>query len=107
MYGLQETLSNIDRLKAQVEKATQAGKSTPITMESLEMVEKMARNIHGDYSQGKATIQEAITTTDAVKLIPKVIEGKLREARIFRNKILQYSKSRRRKLCGIRYTSCW
>lgn len=40
MYGLQETLSNIDRLKAQVEKATQAGKSTPITMESLEMVEK-------------------------------------------------------------------
>lgn len=80
MYGLQETLSNIDRLKAQVEKATQAGKSTPITMESLEMVEKMARNIHGDYSQGKATIQEAITTTDAVKLIPKVIEGKLREA---------------------------
>ena len=44
------------------------------------MVEKMARNIHGDYSQGKATIQEAITTTDAVKLIPKVIEGKLREA---------------------------
>ncbi len=80
MYGLQETLSNIDRLKAQVEKATAAGKSTPITKESLEMVEKMARNIHGDYSQGKATIQEAITTTDAVKLIPKVIEGKLREA---------------------------
>ena len=44
MYGLQETLSNIDRLKAQVEKATQAGKSTPITMESLEMVEKMAKD---------------------------------------------------------------
>ena len=80
MYGLQETLSNIDRLKTQVEKAQEAGKSTPISMESLNMVEKMARNIHGDYSQGKATIQEAITTTDAVKLIPKVIEGKLREA---------------------------
>ena len=38
MYGLQETLSNIDRLKTQVEKAQEAGKSTPISMESLNMV---------------------------------------------------------------------
>ena len=44
------------------------------------MAEKMARNLFGDYSQGKTTIQEALTTTDSVKLIPKVIEGKLREA---------------------------
>ena len=80
MYGLQETLKNIDRLREQVNAAEKAHENSPISSKSLDMVEKMARNLHGDYSKGKATIQEAITTTDAVKLIPKVIEGKLREA---------------------------
>lgn len=79
-YGLQETLSSIDKLKEQVKAREAANEPSPISSKSLDMIEKMARNIHGDYSKGKATIQEAITTTDAVKLIPKVIEGKLREA---------------------------
>ena len=77
---LQETLNNINTLRTQVKEKLDANESSPISLASLDMVEKMARNIHGDYSKGKATIQEAITTTDAVKLIPKVIEGKLREA---------------------------
>lgn len=77
---LQETLNNINALRTKVEEAKEQGKTISLTTESLDMVEKMARNLHGDYSNGKATIQEAITTTDAVKLIPKVIEGKLREA---------------------------
>lgn len=79
-YGLQETLSSIDKLREQVKAREEAKEASPISSKSLDMIEKMARNIHGDYSKGKATIQEAITTTDAVKLIPKVIEGKLREA---------------------------
>ncbi|MEG1494725.1 MAG: phage major capsid protein [Bacilli bacterium] len=77
---LQETLNNIETLRTQVKEMTEKKETSPISLGSLDMVEKMARNLHGDYTKGKATIQEAITTTDAVKLIPKVIEGKLREA---------------------------
>lgn len=78
--NLHETIQNIHALKAQVKEAKDKGVNPKISMEALDTVEKMARNLSGDYSQGKATIQEAITSTDAVKLIPKVIEGKLREA---------------------------
>lgn len=78
--NLHETIQNIHALKTQVKEALEAGKKPTLSMESLDTVERMARNLSGDYSFGKATIQEAITSTDAVKLIPKVIEGKLREA---------------------------
>ena len=78
--NLHETIQSIHALKTQVQEALDAGKKPTISMESLDTVEKMARNLSGDYSIGKTTIQEAITSTDAVKLIPKVIEGKLREA---------------------------
>ena len=77
---LQETLMNLDTLRAQVKEAEQKGKKVTLTEASLDLVEKMARNIHGDFSKGRASIQEAISSTDTVKLIPKVIEGKLREA---------------------------
>jgi hypothetical protein len=78
--NLQETLCTLQQLKENSQRAVDAGKKAPIAIDSIEMAEKMARNLFGDYSQGKATIQEALTTTDSVKLIPKVIEGKLREA---------------------------
>lgn len=74
------TLESIEKLKVQVQEKLDAGENPGITTKSLDMVEKMARNLHGDYTKGKTTIQEAITTTDTIKLIPKVIEGKLREA---------------------------
>ena len=77
---LQVTLMNLDTLRAQVKEAEQKGKKVTLTEASLDLVEKMARNIHGDFSKGRASIQEAISSTDTVKLIPKVIEGKLREA---------------------------
>ncbi len=77
---LQETLNNVDNLRTELRKAKEAGKKVSLTEASLDLVEKMARNIHGDFSKGRASIQEAITSTDTVKLIPKVIEGKLREA---------------------------
>lgn len=78
--NLQETLNTLNQLKENSQKAIDAGRRAPIALDSIDMAEKMARNLFGDYSQGKATIQEALTTTDSVKLIPKVIEGKLREA---------------------------
>ena len=78
--NLQETLNTLHQLKEKSQKAVDAGRRAPIALDSIDMAEKMARNLFGDYSQGRTTIQEALTTTDSVKLIPKVIEGKLREA---------------------------
>lgn len=77
---LQETLMNLENLRKDIKEAKEQGKNITINESSLDLVEKMARNIHGDFSKGRASIQEAITSTDTVKLIPKVIEGKLREA---------------------------
>lgn len=77
---LQETLMNLDALRKDIKEAKDQGKKVTIDEKSLDLVEKMARNIHGDFSKGRAEIQEAISSTDTVKLIPKVIEGKLREA---------------------------
>ena len=77
---LQETLNEINGLREKVEKAKENGQKVSLTESSLDLIEKMARNLHGDFAQGRASIQEAISSTDTVKLIPKVIEGKLREA---------------------------
>ena len=77
---LQETLNEINGLREKVEKAKENGQKVSLTESSLDLIEKMARNLHGDFAKGRASIQEAISSTDTVKLIPKVIEGKLREA---------------------------
>ena len=43
-------------------------------------MERMVRNINGDFSKGRTSIRETLTSTDTVTLIPRVIEGQLREA---------------------------
>jgi len=81
--NLQESLKYVDDLRLLVKEGQvkdNAGKTVIKDAKSLDVMEKMFRNMAGDYSKGKATIQEAIMTTDVVSLIPKVIEGKLREA---------------------------
>lgn len=55
-------------------------KEPSVKVESFDMVEKMLLNSRGDFSKGRVTVQETLTSTDTVKLIPKVIEGQLREA---------------------------
>lgn len=77
---LQETLCDLENLKAKVAEAKANGSKVSLTDDTFELIEKMARNIYGDFSKGRASLQEAISSTDTVKLIPKVIEGKLREA---------------------------
>ena len=77
---LQETLMQLNELKEQVALAKKDKKTVNITEEAIDLVENMTRNLYGDFSKGRASIKEAISSTDAVKLIPKVIEGKLREA---------------------------
>ena len=77
---LQETLCDLENLKEKVAEAKANGSKVTLTDHTFELIEKMARNIYGDFSKGRASLQEAISSTDTVKLIPKVIEGKLREA---------------------------
>ncbi len=84
--NLAETLQNIHKLKAEAikqQKAFEEGKSKTkpdMKPESFDLMEKMVCNLNGDYSKGRASIQEALMSTDTVRLIPKVIEGQLREA---------------------------
>lgn len=80
-----EMLNQIAELKKTYKEQAEnfkAGKgSAPSIKEStIDLMEKMARNSVGDYTKGRASITEALATTDTVKLIPKVIEGQLREA---------------------------
>ena len=84
-FQLQETLNRIAALKEANAAAIQENKEKNtnhkvVEEKTFDLMEKMTRNMYGDVSMGRASIQEALTTTDTVKLIPKVIEGKLREA---------------------------
>ena len=47
---------------------------------SFDIAEKMVLNINGIYDKGHTSVSEALTSTDVIQLIPKVIEGQLREA---------------------------
>ena len=84
--NLMETLQNIQNLRqaaiAQQESFDKGeSKEAPkVAPKTFDLMEKMTRNMYGDYSMGRASIQETLTTTDTVKLIPRVIEGQLREA---------------------------
>ena len=51
-----------------------------VELATFDMIEKMCLNSYGDFSKGRVTVQETLSSTDTVKLIPKVIEGALREA---------------------------
>lgn len=55
-------------------------KKPSVKIGSFDMIEKMCLNSIGDFSKGRVTVRETLASTDTVKLIPKVIEGKLREA---------------------------
>ena len=80
MFNLTETLNQISGLREAAKAEIAEGRTPAVMPESLDLMEKMARNMYGDFTQGRASLQEALTTTDTVKLIPKVIEGKIREA---------------------------
>lgn len=84
--NLIETLNNIKKLRAaravqQQEFIDKKRSDAPtVKEETFDLMEKMTRNLYGDYSKGRASIQETISSTDTIKLIPKIIEGQLREA---------------------------
>lgn len=84
---MKEALENIYALRAEAQKQQEKfeksgdNKDKPaVAPSTFDMMEKMARNIDGDFSKGRVSIKETLTTTDTVTLIPRVIEGQLREA---------------------------
>lgn len=79
MY-ITETLNKIQSLREAADLQIKEGKTPTVDPKTFDLMERMARNVTGDFSSGRATIQEALTSTDTIKMIPKVIEGQLREA---------------------------
>jgi len=81
-----EALSQVVNLREQAVAQQQAyekgeSKTKPaVQPKTFDMMEKMIRNVNGDFSKGRISIKETIMSTDTVTLIPRVIEGQLREA---------------------------
>ena len=84
--SLQETLANIRKLREEAKKqavAFEEGKAKEkpsVDVKTFDLMEKMVLNINGNFDKGRSTIQEGLMSTDVIQLIPKVIEGQLREA---------------------------
>lgn len=78
--NITEALNHIETLRTNAQTEISEGRTPSISNESIDIIECVVRNMNGDYSRGRRTIQEAITSTDTVRLIPRIIEGQLREA---------------------------
>lgn len=83
---LTETLNKIAQgrklSEAQLKKfkAGEATEKPAVMPNTYDLMEKMVLNINGNYDKGRVSVQESLMSTDVVQLIPKVIEGQLREA---------------------------
>lgn len=84
MFNLNESLNKIQAARTAHEiavKEAKADTSKKMPREvNFDLMEKMTRNVFGDFSKGKANLRETLTSADTIKLVPKVIEGKLRES---------------------------
>ena len=79
--SLERVLYDMQEAKKLQEKMKKEGRNIKEIKESaFENMERAARCAYGDHSKGYVTVKEAITSTDSMKLIPKVVEGQLREA---------------------------
>ena len=78
--NLTEQIRNLQTLKEAAELKEKNGENLRLGSKALSTYEMAARNLMGDFSKGRVSVQESLTTTDSIKLIPKVIEGALREA---------------------------
>ena len=78
--NLTEQIGNLHALKEAAMIDEKAGKTPKLSSKAIGIYENAARNLIGDFSEGRVNVREALTTTDAVKFIPRIIEGALREA---------------------------
>lgn len=49
-------------------------------LKTLKLAENMTHNLLGNYENGVVNLREALASTDAIQLFPKIIEGKIIEA---------------------------
>ena len=79
--NIQETLQNVAEARIAIKEARASGKTVDKSKDkSLDLMEKMVYNLGGDFRKGRADMSEALMSTDTAKLIPKILEGKMREA---------------------------
>lgn len=75
-----ELRESVNKQYEEYKKTQDPSKKPNIDTKSIDTMERTLRNLHSDYSMGRASIRESISSTDTARLIPKIIEGKLREA---------------------------
>ena len=83
--NIREMLAENSKLRTEAQKRWAdfkegKGSEPEVALETFDLIEKMCLNSYGDFSKGRVTVQETLNSKDTVKLIPKVIEGQLREA---------------------------
>lgn len=78
--NLTEQISNLRTLKDAAALKEAKGETVKMSSKTLGLYEMTARNLAGDYSMGKINVKESLTTTDSLKMLPRIIEGQLREA---------------------------
>ena len=78
--NLSEQIVNLKALRKATELKENAGEKPRLSSKAIATYEMAARNLMGDYSQGKVNVRESLTTTDSIKMVSKIIEGQLREA---------------------------
>ena len=77
---IREQIANLEKLKKAVVAKEEKGEQVKMSSKAINIYETAARNLMGDYSAGRVNVRESLTTTDSIKMIPKIIEGQLREA---------------------------
>ena len=78
--NLMEALNKIEEGRKNAKLAIKENRKPEKSPETYDKMEKVIRNMYGDYSKGRQNMKEALYTTDVTQLIPNVITGKLREA---------------------------
>lgn len=73
MIDLKECLKNPDITQEEKVEAENG-------LKTLKLAEDMTNNLLGNYDNGVVNLKEALATTDAIQLFPKIVEGKIIEA---------------------------
>lgn len=78
--NITEQIKNLKALKEKSYLDEKSGNTPRMSSKALGMYEAAARNLMGDYSNGRVNVRETLTTTDSIKMIPKILEGQMRHA---------------------------
>ena len=88
--NLTEQINQLGTMKRATEIKEAAKEQVRMSSKDINMYEMAARNLAGDYSKGRVNVQETITTTDSIKMIPNIITGALREGAEMENMVTKF-----------------